>query len=81
MRLFDPKYYGGSAPAMNAALDELRSSGCRFLVAGRVEDDRFRSLDDVGVPPGFEDMLTGIPESAFRRDVSSTEIRGAALRL
>jgi nicotinamide mononucleotide (NMN) deamidase PncC len=81
MRLFDPKYYGGSAAAMDEALQELRGSGCRFLVAGRIEDDRFRSLDDVGVPPGFEDMLTGIPESAFRRDVSSTEIRGAALRL
>ena len=81
MRLFDSKYYGGSASAMDEALEELRESGCRFLVAGRAEDDMFRSLDDVGVPGGFEEMLTGIPESAFRRDVSSTEIRGAALRL
>ena len=81
MRLFDPKYYGGSVIAMDEALVELRSSGCRFLVAGRVEDDRFRSLDDVGVPTGYKDMLTSIPESAFRRDVSSTEIRGAASRL
>ncbi len=81
MRLFDPQYYGGSAAAMDEALEELRDSGCRFLVAGRVEDDRFRSLDDVGVPTGFKDMLAGIPESAFRRDVSSTEIRGAASRL
>ena len=81
MRLFDPKYYGGSVIAMDEALMELRIFGCRFLVAGRVEDDRFRSLDDVGVPTGYMDMLTGIPESAFRRDVSSTEIRGAASRL
>ncbi len=81
MRLFDPKYYGGSAKAMDEALVELRDSRCRFLVAGRVEDDRFRSLDDVGVPPAYRDMLSGIPESAFRRDVSSTEIRGAASRL
>jgi len=81
MRLFDAKYYGGSEMAMDKALVELRSSGCRFLVAGRVEDDRFRSLDDVGVPEEYRDMLTGIPESAFRRDVSSTEIRGAASRL
>ena len=81
MRLFDPKYYGGSQTAMEEALAELREAGCRFLVAGRIEDDRFRSLDDVGVPTGFKDMLAGIPESAFRRDVSSTEIRGAASRL
>ena len=67
--------------AMDEALAELQGSGCRFLVAGRVEDDRFRSLDDVGVPAGFKDMLAGIPESAFRRDVSSTEIRGAVSRL
>lgn len=81
MRLFDPKYYGNSVAAMDEALAELRNSGCRFLVAGRVEDDRFRSLDDVGVPSAYRDMLSGIPESAFRRDVSSTEIRGAASRL
>ena len=81
MRLFDPKYYGGSQAAMVEALEELRGSGGRFLVAGRVEDERFRSLDDVGVPTEYRDMLAGIPESAFRRDVSSSEIRGAASRL
>ena len=81
MRLFDPKYYGGSQAAMVEALEELRGSGGRFLVAGRVEDERFRSLDDVGVPTEYRDMLAGISESAFRRDVSSTEIRGAAQRL
>ena len=81
IRLFDPKYYGGSQAAMVEALEELRGSGGRFLVAGRVEDERFRSLDDVGVPTEYREMLAGIPESAFRRDVSSSEIRGAAQRL
>ena len=36
-RIAQPRYYGGSEAAMRAALDEIASRGCRFLVAGRVD--------------------------------------------
>ena len=78
VRLFEPKYYDGSVKAMRDALQEIRRLGCRFLVAGRLEAGRFRSLDDLDVPPAFEDMLTPIPEYKFRFDVSSSELRAAA---
>ena len=74
-RLIDPKYYDGDAGAMLSALSELRERGCRFLVAGRSDAGAFRTLDDVSPPPGFDAMFTAIPESAFREDVSSTELR------
>ena len=75
VRLFDPRYYGGSASQMLLALAQLRKHNCRFLVAGRVEGSAFRTLPDISIPDGFEDMLQPIPESAFRSDISSTQIR------
>lgn len=77
VRLFDPRYYSGSMSRMLLALQRLEMQNCRFLVAGRIDDGVFRTLSDVVVPSGFERMFTPIPESAFRSDISSTELRQA----
>ncbi len=77
-RLFVPRYYGDDERNMLAAMSEIRNRGCNFLVAGRVVDGEFRSLEELQVPSGFSDMLTAIPESDFRQDLSSTELRQAA---
>ena len=75
-RLIQPRYYGDSEPAMLTALAEMWGSGCRFAVAGRIDDGgAFRTLSDVGLPGGFHPLFTDIPESAFRSDTSSTAIR------
>ena len=76
-RLVSPRYYDGSYAVMVAALESIRRQGGRFLVAGRVDGGKFRTLDDITLPRGFEDMFDAIPESAFREDVSSTGLRGA----
>jgi hypothetical protein len=78
VRLVDPKYYGKSTAQMMSAFLEMRSLDCSFLVAGRVERDTFRTLDDAEVPPDLTDMFTAIPESMFREDISSTQIRSEA---
>jgi nicotinamide mononucleotide (NMN) deamidase PncC len=77
VRLFDPRYYGGSPSQMLLELGQMRKHNCRFLVAGRVEGSAFRTLSDVNIPDGFDDMLQPIPESAFRSDISSSQIRQA----
>ena len=77
VRLFDKKYYGSSETEMLLALQQMREQRCDFLVAGRVDGDTFRTLADVSIPDGFAPMFTAIPESAFRSDISSTEIRAA----
>ena len=77
VRLFDPRYYDDSMSRMLLALQRLEMHDCRFLVAGRIDDGVFRTLSDVVVPWGFEHMFTPIPESAFRSDISSTELRQA----
>jgi hypothetical protein len=75
-RLFDPRFYGGSAEAMRQALGSFRVQGCRFLVAGRVGcESKLVKLSDLTVPAEFADLLAEIPEEAFRIDLSSTAIR------
>ena len=84
-RLFVDRYYKRDQSILGdprrvsptaLALEELRRNGCRILVAGRVMGDRgFLTLDDLGVPEEFSDLLEAIPESAFREDISSTAVR------
>jgi hypothetical protein len=45
------------------------------LVAGRLDDGRFVTLDDVDLPAGYRELFTEIPEERFRLDISSTDIR------
>lgn len=74
IRLLDAQYYGG-VDAMRAALLEMRALDCRFLVAGRVQAGVFRTLEVDRVPTEFTSMFEAIPESRFRLDISSTELR------
>ena len=74
VRLVAPRYYGGDA-AMMLALAEMMAGGAKFLVAGRLDGGAFRTLADVDVPAGFAPMFSEIPETDFRRDISSTELR------
>lgn len=78
VRLADPKYAGGNEAERDRVVAEIAEHGCRFLVFGRKTDDGFETLDDVHLPEGLRRICTGVPESAFRADVSSTELRKEA---
>ena len=74
-RLVVTRYYGDEA-RMTAALQEIAQRGCRFLVAVRADTaGGVRSLANVAIPPRFAHLFTPIPESRFRLDASSSEIR------
>ena len=74
-RLVATRYYDNDE-RMTAAFQEIADRGCRFLVAVRVDGTgRVRSLADVAVPPAFAHLFTAIPESRFRLDSSSSDIR------
>jgi len=76
-RLVAARYYGGSDAKMRAALKEMAGRGCRFLVAVRRDPaGKLRSLTDAPIPEEFAALFTQIPESRFRLDTSSTELRG-----
>jgi nicotinamide mononucleotide (NMN) deamidase PncC len=75
-RLVAARYYGDSAERMAAALQEIADRGCSFLVAVRVDGaGRVRALSDVAVPERFARLFVAIPESRFRLDSSSSDIR------
>jgi len=76
-RIVAARYYGDDDQQMLDALSEIRRLGCRFLVAGRLVAGRWQTLADVPIPRGYEDLFEAIPESRFRRDISSTDIRAA----
>jgi len=77
-RLVAPRYYGDSEAAMLAALDEMAERGTRFLVAVRRDAaGRVHGLADAAIPDRYAGRFTEIPETRFRMDVSSTEIRTA----
>jgi hypothetical protein len=73
-RMLDPDYYGGPA-GLRAALAAIAAQGCRLLVAGRLVDGRFRTLDELPLPPEHAGLFVAIPEQLFRIDISSTELR------
>ena len=75
VRVLDPRFYDGDEEKMCEALEAVRARGCRFLVAGRSVGGGFRTLADIAVPERFAGLFAAIPESDFREDISSTEIR------
>ena len=75
VRLVAPRYYDGDESVMVTALAEIWALGCRFLVAGREIDGKYRTLADVPIPQGFGRLFQSIPESSFRVDISSTALR------
>jgi hypothetical protein len=76
-RLVATRFYGGSACAMSAALDELAAHGCGILVAGRRFEGRYVTLADLAarIPERHRGLFQALPEEMFRYDISSTEIR------
>ena len=75
-RIADPYYYGGAAER-DRQLAEMLDRGVRFLVFGRLIDGAFQGLEDRALPAPLLDACTGVDETAFRMDISSTEIRSA----
>ena len=75
VRLLDPKYYDNDVRLMHKSISHIMANECDFLVAGRVHKKRFMGLSSINIPIIFSDMFSEIPESEFRLDISSSEIR------
>lgn len=75
-RLVALKYYADDEQRMLGALEEIGNSGASFLVAVRIDAaGRVRALSDIAVPRRYVELFTEIPETRFRLDTSSTELR------
>jgi nicotinic acid mononucleotide adenylyltransferase/nicotinamide mononucleotide (NMN) deamidase PncC len=74
-RIVHPRYYGNSTRTMLQALETINRNGCRFLVAGRKQAETYRTLAEIALPEPHRHLFEALPESAFRVDLSSTELR------
>ncbi len=75
LRLVNLKYYNDDEAEFKAAFEFLREHNASFLVAGRTRDGSFLTLEDIQVPSDFKDLFAEVPASAFRMDISSTQLR------
>jgi nicotinamide mononucleotide (NMN) deamidase PncC len=78
VRIGEARYYGGSEPARDEAIENLTALNCRFLVFGRRREDRFETLADVSLPAPLRMLCEEVLEQEFREDISSTELRRAS---
>lgn len=71
IRLLNPNYH----PDIPAMLTRFQALETRFMVAGRLHNGEFQTLENIEIPAGFESLFIPIPRTDFRADISSTEIR------
>lgn len=77
LRLIDPAFALGSVEVCRQRLAEIGAAGGRFVVAGRVDRvGAFQTWPPATLPDWAElAIVEGLPEAAFRVDVSSTQLR------
>jgi hypothetical protein len=75
-RIGDTKYYHGGDAQRDAAINVIAEAGCRFMVFGRTVQGTFCGLSDLSIPISLRRLCTEVPESVFRDDISSTDLRG-----
>ncbi|TMW58170.1 hypothetical protein Poli38472_011758 [Pythium oligandrum] len=84
VRIVDKKYYDMDEHKMVLAINEISRQGCKFVVAGRFDENgsrRYISAEEVlekHVPPVFKDLFIPLREEDFRNDISSTQLRQKA---
>jgi nicotinamide mononucleotide (NMN) deamidase PncC len=78
-RIIAPRYYSAGEAGVSEAMSHIRKQGCRFLVAGRPDQQgKLVSLEDLHISSDDRDLFTGIPEAIFYMPISSTALRERA---
>ncbi|MEE2884366.1 MAG: hypothetical protein VX701_01555 [Chloroflexota bacterium] len=76
-RLVNSSYYGNDQTQMLLSLQKLNSLKCDFLVAGRELNGDFVTLENIHIPERFSKIFSAIPETQFRSNLSSTNLRNS----
>ena len=81
VRIVEHRFYGpvnqspAAEQAMFVCLDELRALKGRFLVAARSLNGQTLRLPDVSIPARIQDLFVELPETSFRVNISSSQLR------
>ena len=78
-RIGETRFYHHSAKQRDAAVQRMQALHIQFLVLGRVDNDRFVTLEDIVLPDALRQMCQSVPESVYRNDLSSSQIRAEHL--
>lgn len=78
-RMLDPRFYGNDRQQFLYAMKQLSDQCPRIVVGGRLAKARtttqFCTEPDLDVPEVCKELFEFIPESEFRIDISSSELR------
>lgn len=69
-RVLDPSYNN-----VSEVLEKCLSLECKFVVAGRLFNNKFLSLKNLDIDSRYSQLFIPISEKIFRKDLSSTQIR------
>ena len=58
-------------------LEKFKTQNIRFLVFGRLVNGEFLTLSNIRISAALLELCDEIPESDFRVDISSSEIRAS----
>jgi len=78
-RLGDPRYYGGSREAADAAVKRIASAVRGLVVFGRASGGAFEDAASIDAPAALREKCYFVSQREFRLDVSSTDIRRRAI--
>ena len=78
-RLGDPRYYGGSREAAEAAVKRIAAAVRGLVVFGRASGGTFEDAAGIDAPAALREKCYFVSQREFRMDVSSTDIRRRAI--
>lgn len=74
-RIANPRFYGDDPAACQQALERIAARDCHFLVFGRQMGGGYLPLSRMDLPEPLRSLCQEVPETRFREDISSTELR------
>jgi len=74
-RLGAVEYYCDCPALVDAAIDQIRIRGCRFLVFGRIVHSSFLGCRDLSIPTALYNLCESVSGEQFRVDISSSDLR------
>ena len=77
-RIGQLRFYQNHVDLLDKALATFAEQDVHFLVFGRLDGKSFVTLDDLDIPDALRSRCSGVPESVYRNDTSSTALRSEA---
>ena len=73
LRIADARYYDDVDA--DAAINKMAAAEISFLVFGRMLGNQFCELEDLALPEALRALCSGVKETKFRSDISSSDTR------